>query len=988
MIRKLFFFIWFALIVFFSLTPSSMGYQFISSKMALTKSGFFQHVFGYFVLGAITFYTFDKKRIWLYLVGLFLLSALFEIIQYKIPSRSLNPYDLLGNGLGLMGVILIVSFENMNKLIYSIFIFILIFSPLAFGTVEIWSLAIMETLAVLAFSLLLFRGRKQIFYGTPGIFPLVLFLTYMMIQLIPFPAEFVRLISPSTYALYNKTIGIIEPLNWISLSINKKATISEFFRFFAYVCFYILTVQLMTDGKILKKTVAIVLGYVTVLSFLTLLIGPFAKYNFIWFRKVSVELINIEYSPFGPYVNGNHFSAFILMIFPLTIALFFHYASRDNYESFVPRMKNLFGDNDTLPLPFLLIISAMVMAAVVFMSFSRGCMVILSFSFGFLLLLNMKNKGDRKSNGILICFFIVFIILSLGLFDLQDLFNELQLIKDIEGKIIERQPIFWMDSIRIIRDFPITGTGFGSFHNIYPAYTSMSILQQIGGSALNHALNEYIELLTDGGVIAFVLRGWFFIAILYRSFLSYRTRHEPYCNYLFLGGAVGLLAISIYNIFEFNLHIGSNGLYFYFLCGLLVSASHTKLQKNFEPTNLRISGLNQKKILAIPCLAVLTAGLIFNGGILMGEKNSFPKIGNIEKEITSPDSLKPINSLISKAAFFDPFEASYRFAMGDLASLSGYFPEALKHLKDALYRDPVNGEYLQRLGFLMYESGVSGTPDQLFYSGIMIERQRPELYLHYASWLLSQGQIQNAINQIKIGLTTGLSMADMRKYFTLLHLFGLKDVEIQMSIPELVTPNLAFAAYLQDDDNDKMAEAAYLKALENLEKERPILPRYFMYAVQFFMKNKEYEKALSVLTLGSKYLPDNKEIKSALLTVPKKMGGENQPVASLPLKQDFKSDDVIANIKNKSVDIYIPNHNYPNSFNKFTAIGYTMPLDAQASLEVFDQRGKQVKILFDGIQKKGHHIVPWNRRDLPKGTYFYRLKSGNFTDVRMMAVAE
>jgi glycopeptide antibiotics resistance protein len=108
MIRKLFFFIWFSLIVFFSLTPSSMGYQFVSSKIALTQSGFFHHVFGYFVLGVMSFYTFEKKRIWMYLLGFFILSALFEVIQYQIPSRAFNVYDLLGNGLGLLGVVPVV----------------------------------------------------------------------------------------------------------------------------------------------------------------------------------------------------------------------------------------------------------------------------------------------------------------------------------------------------------------------------------------------------------------------------------------------------------------------------------------------------------------------------------------------------------------------------------------------------------------------------------------------------------------------------------------------------------------------------------------------------------------------------------------------------------------------------------------------------------------------------------------------------------------
>jgi len=112
MIRKILFFIWFALIVFLSVSPNSLGDQSLLHKIALTPSGFFQHVLGYFILGIITFYTFDKKRIWFYLLGFLVLGALLELIQYKIPSRSFNLYDLLGNSIGLLGIALIIIFKK------------------------------------------------------------------------------------------------------------------------------------------------------------------------------------------------------------------------------------------------------------------------------------------------------------------------------------------------------------------------------------------------------------------------------------------------------------------------------------------------------------------------------------------------------------------------------------------------------------------------------------------------------------------------------------------------------------------------------------------------------------------------------------------------------------------------------------------------------------------------------------------------------------
>ena len=101
-IYKILFFIWFGLIVFFSVVPNSAGDQSFLAKMALTKSGFFQHVFGYFVLTGLAFFAFEKKRFWLYLVGIVLMGVLFEGVQYVMPTRTFNWYDVVGNCLGIL----------------------------------------------------------------------------------------------------------------------------------------------------------------------------------------------------------------------------------------------------------------------------------------------------------------------------------------------------------------------------------------------------------------------------------------------------------------------------------------------------------------------------------------------------------------------------------------------------------------------------------------------------------------------------------------------------------------------------------------------------------------------------------------------------------------------------------------------------------------------------------------------------------------------
>jgi trimeric autotransporter adhesin len=78
--------------------------------------------------------------------------------------------------------------------------------------------------------------------------------------------------------------------------------------------------------------------------------------------------------------------------------------------------------------------------------------------------------------------------------------------------------------------------------------------------------------------------------------------------------------------------------------------------------------------------------------------------------------------------------------------------------------------------------------------------------------------------------------------------------------------------------------------------------------------------------------------------------------------------------------------NYPNPFNPSTVISYSVPLDAQVRLSVFDIRGSLVRTLVDGVQTAGTHSVLFDVQDLPNGTYMYRLEAEGKTITRMMTL--
>jgi len=227
----------------------------------------------------------------------------------------------------------------MPKLTKAIYLFLLVFSPLAFGTVELWSRAIMEGLSFLALSLFFvdMAIHKRPFYRVAGIIPLLLLLAFMVFQMIPLQAVFIKWISPQTYSLYQDSLGLLGPIDRIPLSINQKAGLTEFFRYGSYVCFYILSIQLLSDKVFLKKTINTVVFFVTILAFLAILQHFTADGRIFWFKEL------FRGTPFGPYINRNHFAGLAGMTFPLVLAMFLFKKPHVNYTGFRTRLGEFFS---------------------------------------------------------------------------------------------------------------------------------------------------------------------------------------------------------------------------------------------------------------------------------------------------------------------------------------------------------------------------------------------------------------------------------------------------------------------------------------------------------------------------------------------------------------------------------------------------------------------------------------------------------------------
>ena len=78
--------------------------------------------------------------------------------------------------------------------------------------------------------------------------------------------------------------------------------------------------------------------------------------------------------------------------------------------------------------------------------------------------------------------------------------------------------------------------------------------------------------------------------------------------------------------------------------------------------------------------------------------------------------------------------------------------------------------------------------------------------------------------------------------------------------------------------------------------------------------------------------------------------------------------------------------NYPNPFNPSTSIKYSVPDNGNVKLSVYNLVGEEVRVLVDERLDAGFYEVSFNAADLPSGTYFYSLQTGNLIQTKKMVL--
>ncbi|HKG98868.1 MAG TPA: O-antigen ligase family protein, partial [Pyrinomonadaceae bacterium] len=121
---------------------------------------------------------------------------------------------------------------------------------------------------------------------------------------------------------------------------------------------------------------------------------------------------------------------------------------------------------------------------------------------------------------------------------------------------------FWAVTLDIIRAHPYAGAGLGAFGVIYTRYDTRNGLYR-----LEQAHNDYLQVLSDGGILGAVL-ALSFVALLFYKAISRAQSRDDFRRGVALAALSGCFAVLVHSFFDFTLHTTSNALLFLVLAAL------------------------------------------------------------------------------------------------------------------------------------------------------------------------------------------------------------------------------------------------------------------------------------------------------------------------------------------------------------------------------------------------------------------------------------
>ncbi len=399
-----------------------------------------------------------------------------------------------------------------NPVVFAGLVAIAFMAPLAFGAVQPWAIFAIELSAALL--LLTWVGQQ--------------------VSARSFAIHYNPIFAPM-FSL--GAVTILQLL--IGSTAYRNATEARLFLYAAFGMLAFLLTQTLEEPQRLRVLAATLIMYGASMSVFALLQSFTSGGKLYWIRVPSGGGWI-----YGPYVNHNHYAGLMEMLAPVAIAVSLSRCARSHER-------------------FLAGLAAVLMVGTIFFSGSRGGALACTVQIVLLIAILIWSGNARNNSFYRTAIFLAATVALLIWIGGRDLAGRIGTIttstrSELSGGTrltIDR------DSWRAFLSKPILGYGLGNFPEVYPQFKTLH-----SNLFVNHAHNDYLELLVETGIAGFACGLWFLLTAYRGLMRKLRSWPETANGVVGLACALGITGLMVHSALDFNLQIPANALLFYLMC--------------------------------------------------------------------------------------------------------------------------------------------------------------------------------------------------------------------------------------------------------------------------------------------------------------------------------------------------------------------------------------------------------------------------------------
>jgi O-antigen ligase len=440
----------------------------------------------------------------------------------------------------------------MNKKTLRLFLqFLIVLSPLPLGCAGgIWTPLCFSVFAI--FTLLAFLGPQaayQFLYQSPVRILAIVFFVLIVFQLLPLPLFLLKWLSPGVATVLRSLSDSLPAFH--SLSLIPAETLLALARFLVYALFFVALLRLDWD----KKDIFILFSTAVASGVAQTIFGLFklgqGNSKFFLFFMPDTHVAGFLR---GTIYNPDHFAFYLELLFPLALGLLFaRMHIFDPSQSLREKVLHIAEDRVLI----VLFLAPVILAAGIYLTGCRSgiAVLVLSLLFFAQMSIYLRVNFSARRNLRLVFVLATFLAVFIGLQSTLDKFLTGSYF-DVGGRID-----YWSNTLTMFKDFPLFGTGLGTFKYAYFLYGKEAGL-------VDHAHNDYVENLADMGALASAAFFALLAVLVFSLVRMWIRRRHPEVKPVVLGVLTALFAAFFHSFFDFSLRIPANAFLFLILLAL------------------------------------------------------------------------------------------------------------------------------------------------------------------------------------------------------------------------------------------------------------------------------------------------------------------------------------------------------------------------------------------------------------------------------------